>query len=106
MSTDGKTADGLRCPSCGASYVRQRVTDSRGRRAGGVRRRRECESCGSRYTTVETIIDAADLRSVGPWVEQHRERMRALLGDVTAIQETLAWELAAWPFPSEENVPS
>lgn len=103
MSGEVRTADGLCCPVCGAGYVRQRVTDSRGRRAGGVRRRRECETCGARYTTVETIIAAEDLRTVGPWIDQHRERIRSLLADVTEVQESLAAELATWPTPDREE---
>lgn len=103
MTTEVRTAEGLRCPSCRAEYVRQRVTDSRGRRQGGVRRRRECEVCGRRYTTVETIVAGDDLRSAGPWIERHRERLRALLGDAMSLQEALAAELTAWPIPDPED---
>ena len=46
----------MRCPYCGSS--KSRVTDSRD--AGeGIRRRRECLSCGVRFTTYEIIQGAA-----------------------------------------------
>ena len=42
----------MRCPAC--SYASTRVVDSRLSDPGDtVRRRRECESCGSRFTTYE-----------------------------------------------------
>ncbi len=44
----------MRCPSCGDDH--DRVVDSRPSRAGEVvRRRRECQSCGDRFTTFERI---------------------------------------------------
>jgi transcriptional repressor NrdR len=48
----------VRCPFCGA--VEDRVVDSReSRDAGTVRRRRECLSCGRRFTTYEKVEDVA-----------------------------------------------
>lgn len=44
----------MRCPSCGASDTR--VIDSRPAEAGNsIRRRRECEGCGHRFTTYERL---------------------------------------------------
>jgi transcriptional repressor NrdR len=44
----------MKCPFCGASD--DRVVDSRESREGAViRRRRECVSCGRRFTSYETI---------------------------------------------------
>jgi len=44
----------MRCPYCGT--LDNRVIDSRLSQAGEVtRRRRECESCGRRYTTYERV---------------------------------------------------
>src|SRR6266508_374609 len=44
----------MKCPFCGA--VDDRVVDSRESREGEViRRRRECVSCGRRFTSYETI---------------------------------------------------
>lgn len=44
----------MRCPYC--QHLEDRVVDSRGSREGrAVRRRRECLSCGRRFTTYEYI---------------------------------------------------
>lgn len=44
----------MRCPGCGA--LRDRVVDSRQADDGGsIRRRRECEACGGRFTTFERV---------------------------------------------------
>ncbi len=46
----------MRCPFC--SENRDRVVDSRESRDGGmIRRRRECLSCGRRFTSYEQIED-------------------------------------------------
>ncbi|MBO5959505.1 MAG: transcriptional repressor NrdR [Lentisphaeria bacterium] len=45
----------MRCPRC--SFPDDKVVDSRSIRDGaGIRRRRECLSCGHRFTTHEEII--------------------------------------------------
>lgn len=47
----------MRCPWCGATE--DRVVDSREMEQGeGIRRRRECISCGRRFTTVERVSQA------------------------------------------------
>ncbi len=47
----------MRCPFCGANE--DKVIDSRTSKDGGeIRRRRECEGCGRRFTTYERIADA------------------------------------------------
>ena len=44
----------MRCPACGG--LRDKVVDSRQADDGAsIRRRRECETCGSRYTTFERV---------------------------------------------------
>lgn len=44
----------MRCPACGTSD--SRVVDSRTAQSGrAIRRRRECQQCGKRFTTYETI---------------------------------------------------
>lgn len=44
----------MRCPRCGKDN--DRVLNSRaGQNNSAIRRRRECQSCGARYTTYETI---------------------------------------------------
>ncbi|MBE2214788.1 MAG: transcriptional repressor NrdR [Opitutaceae bacterium] len=45
----------MRCPRC--SSTEDRVIDSRVSKDGSaIRRRRECASCGHRYSTAETIL--------------------------------------------------
>lgn len=47
----------MRCPACG--NLRDRVVDSRqGEDGRSIRRRRECETCGGRFTTFERIETA------------------------------------------------
>jgi transcriptional repressor NrdR len=47
----------MRCPKC--THAEDRVLDSRAARNGSViRRRRECQSCGYRFTTYEEVIRA------------------------------------------------
>jgi transcriptional repressor NrdR len=47
----------MRCPGCG--NLRDRVVDSRQAEDGrSIRRRRECETCGGRFTTFERIETA------------------------------------------------
>lgn len=44
----------MRCPACGG--LRDKVVDSRQTDDGGsIRRRRECEACGRRFTTFERL---------------------------------------------------
>lgn len=44
----------MRCPACG--HLRDRVVDSRQTEDGrSIRRRRECETCGGRFTTFERV---------------------------------------------------
>lgn len=53
----------LLCPHCGERGLRF-VRDSRPLAGGdGIRRRRECEHCGERATTVEAVV-SADLRAL------------------------------------------
>lgn len=52
----------MRCPKC--HCLEDKVIDSRSTKEGrGVRRRRECTSCGHRFTTYEEIIHA-DLKVI------------------------------------------
>lgn len=44
----------MRCRTCG--HNEDKVLDTRIQKDGGIRRRRECLSCKSRYSTIETII--------------------------------------------------
>ena len=50
----------MRCPHCGHSE--DRVLDTRvGREGDSIRRRRECLKCGSRFTTLETLLQVFPL---------------------------------------------
>jgi transcriptional repressor NrdR len=49
----------LRCPYC--QHDQSRVIDTTHDSRGGVRRRRECESCGQRFSTYERPILAVPL---------------------------------------------
>jgi transcriptional repressor NrdR len=50
----------MRCPFC--NHTEGRVVDSRASKEGdSIRRRRECESCGRRFTTYERIEEVAQL---------------------------------------------
>jgi transcriptional repressor NrdR len=49
----------MRCPYC--KKERSRVIDTSHDARGGVRRRRECEDCGQRFTTYERPILATPL---------------------------------------------
>ncbi len=49
----------MRCPYC--KHDRSRVIDTSHDLRGGVRRRRECESCGQRFSTYERPILAIPL---------------------------------------------
>ena len=45
----------MRCPRCGAD--KDKVVDSRHSEDGlSIRRRRECQECGGRFTTIESIV--------------------------------------------------
>lgn len=44
----------MKCPFCGHSE--DKVLDTRVQKDGGIRRRRECLSCKSRYSTSETVM--------------------------------------------------
>ena len=49
----------LICPLC-LGIERKKVIDSRGSLArDAIRRRRECEECGGRFTTYETVENVA-----------------------------------------------
>ena len=50
----------MNCPFC--SHVDTRVVDSRlGREGNNIRRRRECEDCGKRFTTYERVEEMLPL---------------------------------------------
>ena len=51
----------MKCPHCGSE--KSTVEDTRRHTDGeSIRRRRECCSCGKRFTTLETACSRPDLR--------------------------------------------
>lgn len=65
----------MRCPYC--QYEQSRVLDTTRDSRGGVRRRRECEQCNSRFTTVERPLLATPLivKKDGTREEFDREKL-------------------------------
>lgn len=49
----------MRCPYC--QHKRSRVVDTTHDSRGGVRRRRQCEKCGQRFSTIERPVLATPL---------------------------------------------
>lgn len=49
----------MKCPACGSGSTH--VIDTMREPAGGIRRRRECKSCGKRFSTVERIVETMPL---------------------------------------------
>jgi transcriptional repressor NrdR len=73
----------VRCPFCGSR--KDRVVDTRSSKAGrATRRRRECLSCGQRYTTYEAV--ELPPRQVVKRDDRHElyDRQKLLIGMVTA----------------------
>jgi transcriptional repressor NrdR len=76
----------MRCPRCEQSATR--VIDSRDLEAGStIRRRRECEACGHRFTTYERPEGArlAVIKRDGSRQDFDREKLRA--GLLKALQK-------------------
>ena len=84
----------MKCPIC--SHPDSRVVDSRTTKEGNaIRRRRECESCGHRFTTYERPEVAFPLiiKKDGSRVPYEREKIRA--GIAKALEKR--------PVPAEEQ---
>lgn len=67
----------MKCPYC--QHDKTRVIDTGHDMRGGVRRRRECESCGERFTTYERAVLAMPLveKRDGTRVEFSRDKLLA-----------------------------
>lgn len=65
----------MRCPYC--QNEKSRVLDTTHETRGGVRRRRECEECGQRFTTIERPLMATPLiiKKDGTREEFDREKL-------------------------------
>ncbi len=76
----------MRCPFCGKND--DRVVDSRESRAGDtIRRRRECLSCGRRFTSYEQIEDIAYMVIKSDGSRQEFSRKKLLLGLFKACEK-------------------
>jgi transcriptional repressor NrdR len=65
----------MRCPHC--NHERSRVIDTTHDSRGGIRRRRECQECGERFSTYERAILATPLliKQDGSREEFDREKL-------------------------------
>jgi transcriptional repressor NrdR len=74
----------LRCPYCG--FAETKVTDSRDADEG-IRRRRECLSCGQRFTTVERLAATSMLVAKKDGRREEFSREKLLAGLRTACEK-------------------
>ncbi|MBL8716946.1 MAG: transcriptional repressor NrdR [Myxococcales bacterium] len=76
----------MKCPGCGA--LEHKVIDSRPTGANdAIRRRRECESCGRRFTTYERLEEAMPLIVKKDGRREAYDRHKLLLGLERACQK-------------------
>ena len=79
----------MRCPTCG--HDQDRVVDSRAAEDGlAIRRRRECLTCGARYTTFERAEHAGLLVRKRNGGTEPFERAKVLEGMVRATSRRVA----------------
>jgi len=69
------TGDGLECPACGQDG--SGVTNSRVYN-GTIHRRRQCRSCGHRYSTVETHFRPGDAETIAHLQERVAKLTKAV----------------------------
>ncbi|MBM0067137.1 transcriptional regulator NrdR [Alkalicoccobacillus gibsonii] len=76
----------MRCPTC--HYNGTRVLDSRpSDEARSIRRRRECESCGNRFTTFETVEEVPLIVVKKDGTRQEFSRDKILRGLIRACEK-------------------
>ncbi len=76
----------MRCPSC--AHLESRVTDSRTSATGdSIRRRRECETCGERFTTYERLDRTMPLLVKKDGRREAFDREKLISGLRTACQK-------------------
>jgi transcriptional repressor NrdR len=76
----------MKCPYCG--FAQDRVVDSReSKEADSIRRRRECESCGKRFTTYERIDEIPYMVVKKDGRRERFERQKVLAGLLQACQK-------------------
>jgi hypothetical protein len=98
----------MKCPKCGdsvsgselnAAVGKSRVYDTRETPEGGIRRRRACQSCGHRFTTIEIVVlggnrgtPVASRAGFGP---ADLKRLEGLAGEIEAVAADLRRRAAA-----------
>ncbi|MCX8031292.1 MAG: transcriptional regulator NrdR [Thermodesulfovibrionales bacterium] len=68
----------MRCPFCGS--IQDKVIDSRLTKDGAIRRRRECLSCNSRFTSYERVEDPMPLVIKKDGSRESFDRQKILTG--------------------------
>ena len=76
----------MKCPYCG--YAECKVTDSRPiDDNAGIRRRRECQGCGGRFTTFETVETLPVVVVKKDGSRESFDRDKVLLGMMRACEK-------------------
>jgi transcriptional repressor NrdR len=76
----------MKCPYC--AYAQDRVVDSReSKEADAIRRRRECEKCGRRFTTYERIDEIPHMVVKKDGRREPFDRQKVLTGLLRACQK-------------------
>ncbi len=76
----------MKCPFCG--HVEDKVVDSRAAKVGDtIRRRRECESCGRRFTTYERIDEIPYMVVKKDGRREKFDRQKVLAGLLKACEK-------------------
>jgi transcriptional repressor NrdR len=76
----------MKCPFCG--YLDSKVVDSRPDKGGAtIRRRRECESCGKRFTTHERVEDIHPLVLKKDGRRESFDRLKLIVGIQKACEK-------------------
>jgi transcriptional repressor NrdR len=74
-------AIGLDCPKCGANTS---VIDTRPT-LGGIRRRRECDECKERFTTLEQDIEIVNRQRGFKAVAERHARLRQVIKQLVQL---------------------
>ena len=75
----------MKCPYCG--YSESKVIDSRPADESSIRRRRECLSCGKRFTTYETVESLPMVVVKKDGSRQSFDRRKVLGGMIRACEK-------------------
>lgn len=104
-ASTGANFVGVRCPSC--SGIDDKVVDSRTADDGSaIRRRRECLSCGRRYTTFERLeeVPLMVLKRSGDRVPFDRQKIEDGVQSAAKGRPVTAEQLAALAADIEEHL--